>query len=506
MKKIFLFLFIIVSLTVSAQDTIVGGGSKWYSWSLIDTCVYSDTIVGRSPNYYYSSWYDTCDFFLNGVDTLNSRTCLAWYNGSKIDRVVHSDNTMGDTLRVKGLSCMVWKSFTGNHVVLTYPFHMASTDKLPEYLYLGSFDREKNDFIVTDSLRWDTVAPKLMKLPRHLDTSAGYEYCEAYEVYFDHPVLVHGRFEIGGSMYSNEDTLNTTTLLKHFPTFYVGVYYESMMPYGSFQRCFQNYIFGNPLDTTWYRTIINPRYYLGSGNSRTNPFHLIVQPKRWVEVSPCDTSWGRVEGGGHHYDSTYADLLAVPNRGYAFSHWNDGDTTNPRRVHVTSDTAFVAYYTPKALYKLEATTSHPGFVTVFGSGLYYDGDTATLLATNTSILSILEFDQWDDGDTTNPRQVAVSSDTSFKALFRKAEYQEIDDAQLIEFTLTPNPTHDYVTVATRHDGDYQVLLRDESGRLLDSFRAHEPAFRLDLSALPAGVYYITLKSGQHTGTQKVVKQ
>lgn len=51
-----------------------------------------------------------------------------------------------------------------------------------------------------------------------------------------------------------------------------------------------------------------------------------------------------MSGAGNWYDSTYVTIRAVPRTGYKFSHWNDGDTCNPRRVMVAQDTVFEAKY------------------------------------------------------------------------------------------------------------------------------------------------------------------
>ena len=45
-------------------------------------------------------------------------------------------------------------------------------------------------------------------------------------------------------------------------------------------------------------------------------------------------------------DGNTAVLTATPNEGYVFTGWNDGNTENPRTVTVTSDTAFMAIFSP----------------------------------------------------------------------------------------------------------------------------------------------------------------
>ena len=39
-------------------------------------------------------------------------------------------------------------------------------------------------------------------------------------------------------------------------------------------------------------------------------------------------------------------MTATPNEGYVFTGWNDGNTENPRTVTITSDTTFMAIFSP----------------------------------------------------------------------------------------------------------------------------------------------------------------
>ena len=52
-----------------------------------------------------------------------------------------------------------------------------------------------------------------------------------------------------------------------------------------------------------------------------------------------------MEGGGDYYANETATLRAVPlMSNYRFVRWNDGNTSNPRYVVVTQDTAFEAQF------------------------------------------------------------------------------------------------------------------------------------------------------------------
>ena len=53
---------------------------------------------------------------------------------------------------------------------------------------------------------------------------------------------------------------------------------------------------------------------------------------------------GSVDGGGTYDVGTTATLTAMPNEGYFFACWNDGDTINPRTITVNADESFTAWF------------------------------------------------------------------------------------------------------------------------------------------------------------------
>lgn len=476
MKKLIIFLLTIMAL------------SSWGQGPLSSTETY-DTIWGRFPNYHYSSWYDTCRSFLtpNLIYPNRHFYCLEIYCFSNRKYLMHADNTMGDTLRVKGLSCMVWY---GDDCSNTLAPHL-SPDRLPEYMYLGIFDESKDSLMVIDSLRWDTVKPKVQILPKNIDTANGVMTCLVYEAYFDSAITLYGKFHIAGSYFSNG---SDEIIFHNYPTFYVGVDYKVDLE----NPCVH---WSNPLDSCW--TYLSWANRWGNGNSRmTNPFHLIVQPKRLVTAVADDSLFGTVLGGGTRYDSTYVTLTAVPQTGYSFSHWNDGDTSNPRVVFITSDTAFTAYFEPKSVYKLTLSSNAPLLGIAVGDGFFYDGDTATIQAL-CSTGGI--FDSWNDGVTDNPRKVLVSSDTAFVARFRSTH--GIADMTSDPFVLTPNPAKESVSVACQFGAQQgEVLLRNTLGQDIRRVSLERGRALLSLSDIPAGIYLVTLIIDQGSFVRRLVVQ
>ena len=214
---------------------------------------------------------------------------------------------------------------------------------------------------------------------------------------------------------------------------------------------------------------------------------------------------GTVTGGGILHDSTTYYIEAVPNGGYKFTHWNDGDVTNPRAVYLTQDTLFTAYFAPREQYEVVAVSNDLARGSVYGGGTYYEEDTATLTA---RAWGANVFARWDDGDTANPRQVVVTQDTTFTAMFLNPEGVEVVEGSGLYMRIEPNPTDGKVNVSLSAplDCEVRLTLQDAAGHtvLTTQIPAGQTSVSLSLNHLPAGVYYATLHHPDGIATQKVV--
>ena len=63
-----------------------------------------------------------------------------------------------------------------------------------------------------------------------------------------------------------------------------------------------------------------------------------------VTVESADPTMGTVSGGGQALNGGTVTITAIPNEGYRFLTWNDGNTENPRTVTVTGDVTYTAYF------------------------------------------------------------------------------------------------------------------------------------------------------------------
>lgn len=137
-------------------------------------------------------------------------------------------------------------------------------------------------------------------------------------------------------------------------------------------------------------------------------------PKEFrLTAMPADTMIGRVTGGGNYPYRTDVMLRAIPEEGYRFVRWSDYNTDIERKVRLTSDTLFTAYF-EAIRYTLTVESATPEMGKVSGGGVYAPNATAVITATPKGSNRFL---QWDDGNTDNPRKVKVTGNRTYIALF-----------------------------------------------------------------------------------------
>lgn len=115
-------------------------------------------------------------------------------------------------------------------------------------------------------------------------------------------------------------------------------------------------------------------------------------------------------------------LTAVPDPGYAFTRWSDGNTSNPRTVTISS--------AAQRVYSYRAEFNHPlnSYASTVTSG---DGGTVTAVITNdcenewrltATPNDGWTFYQWSDGSITNPRTLnLLDDDYTYSASFTSSD-------------------------------------------------------------------------------------
>ena len=111
-------------------------------------------------------------------------------------------------------------------------------------------------------------------------------------------------------------------------------------------------------------------------------------------------------------------ISATANYGYHFVHWSDGNTNNPRSLVLTQDTVLTAEFAINQ-YTVTTRPSHNERGTTQGDTTVNHLENVTISATANYGY---HFTQWNDGNTSNPRQVQVTKDKTYTAYFDKNTY------------------------------------------------------------------------------------
>ena len=161
-----------------------------------------------------------------------------------------------------------------------------------------------------------------------------------------------------------------------------------------------------------YKAVEDAWYAVGVGSiSSSNKFV--------VSVSSNDLAMGAVMGSGLYDLNEEATLIAVPENGYKFVSWNDGNTNNPRKITVTEDISFVAtfVYVPGTETRtISLFSNNNEWGTVTGDGVYELGEEVEIKATPKDGY---RFVQWSDGNTQQERLIEANNDIMLIATFEK---------------------------------------------------------------------------------------
>ena len=163
-----------------------------------------------------------------------------------------------------------------------------------------------------------------------------------------------------------------------------------------------------------------------------------------------DSSMGSVTGGGAYSEFSQCVLTAIPNKGYQFNAWSDGNTDNPRQITVTQDSTFTAIFgTKMCSWLVESNDLEMGAViTTFENEFYKYGTQITVEA---SPNSGYKFVKWNDGKKYNPYKFSILDDKYLLAIFM-AEEEEPDTTSVQPTATTATFTWSFV------DGGYTYAL------------------------------------------------
>lgn len=157
----------------------------------------------------------------------------------------------------------------------------------------------------------------------------------------------------------------------------------------------------------------------------------VKQPSVVVTVTSADETMGTVEGSGTYEKYSSVTITAIPNEGYRFENWNDGDTNDKRIIVLSSDTTLTAYFQP-IKYVITAIANDEKLGTVYGGGEYAYNTSVSLMAVANDGA---EFVTWTNGVVENPYIFKAVENMAIQAIFKTIP-SGVDDIQVDENTTT----------------------------------------------------------------------
>lgn len=149
-----------------------------------------------------------------------------------------------------------------------------------------------------------------------------------------------------------------------------------------------------------------------------------------LSVSSADNTKGTTTPSGNYDEGDEVVIAAMPKDGYHFTQWNDGVTANPRTVEMIGDLTYTAHFAAGAPV---APSGDSYLVNINGencslniSSQYPEGSKVSVEAVADECF---EFQQWSDGDTSNPRTITVTEDADLTAQFNKLRYTITGDSE-----------------------------------------------------------------------------
>ncbi|MBR5982274.1 MAG: leucine-rich repeat domain-containing protein [Bacteroidales bacterium] len=148
-------------------------------------------------------------------------------------------------------------------------------------------------------------------------------------------------------------------------------------------------------------------------------------------------------------------------------------------------------------YTINVTSENPNYGTVTGGGTYTEGSVVTITAIANDGY---EFAWWNDGNTSNPRQITVIGNANYIATF--IPMSGIDEEINSEIALFPNPTSDILNI-TSSETISEIEIVNVMGQVVRHIEVNSDNAVCDVEELPNGFYVVRIHG---TDTASVIQK
>ena len=263
-------------------------------------------------------------------------------------------------------------------------------------------------------------------------------------------------------------------------------------------------------------------------NSNVNLTAIFLTNIHTVELSG---EHGTVKGEGEYQHGKEVEIEAIPDYGYHFVRWSDGDTVAKRKFKILDNVKLTAEFAIN-VYKVELKSVNG---VTKGAGEYNHGSTATI---NAVAAVGYHFVKWSDGVTKAKRSIVVLSDTTLTAEFEINKYTvsvtakngkvegtgEYDYGSIADLVAIPDEGYHFVgwsdgeTEAERSIAVmssvsltaefainvYEVVLNTENG-IVKGAGKYEHGDTVDISSVPnVGYHFVKWSDGDKNAERKIV--
>ena len=477
MKKVFLFVFLLSSLTTIGQGLIRMGE--------------------RVPNYYYcypdSLWWD---YYANktykeprtGSMSRAMFECEPAYENGQMEmaRPCYSPRP----LKIIGIAGAV------NFYSLTYSLTTDWEDREPEYFTLYEVTTS-DSLIPLTTVRWDTATPRFYMYTNQIGKQGDqYRYSKVYEAYFDEPIEVTDSFYVSGTMFNNSLFLDFDSVTNE----YKGAWRKHRLIMYAFSSMgyFTNYVnFGQP-EVGVFRP---PQDYF------KYRFHEMDQIFLYEEGEPSCSMWLDAQDTNWHTVSTAHFLHIFPiydtSNGFRYNIFDTCPSpTGFSIVDADEDNVALRWDGNDSVvrWELELTQDDDSSTAVIYS---CTDDTITVSDLNNftwysaRLRSICDSGDFDciESPWSQPLSFYVYKDT--------ASHEGIADVPGDRTVVVqPNPATDAVTVSASST-ILSVEFYNLQGVLVLEEHANAASTRINTSRLPAAVYTLRIKTDKGTATRKL---
>ncbi len=271
----------------------------------------------------------------------------------------------------------------------------------------------------------------------------------------------------------------------------------------------KGYEFVNWTEGTRVVSILPGYTFTLNGNKTLVANFKIAAAQNTLTLSSTPLFGGNTLGAGKYDQGTTVTISAVPEQGYDFINWTEGNSVVTTSVNykftLNGDRSLVANFREKTVTNTVALSAAPvAGGTVSGGGTFTQGSSVTVTATP---VSGYEFVNWTEGTSGVSNSASytftLSANRSLTANFTLNT--PIGDLPGSEIRVWPNPvtTELYISGII---GSGELRLADISGRVVYISALLSPEIILPMAGFLPGIYLLSIETPDGRQVRKIVKQ